>query len=82
MNISIFLGLVASCLGIWYAWLGITALRHLSGASEVDKTVGWSLWWCLDISRYDDVGKRICKHGQIAALLAIVLWIVTYSLQK
>jgi hypothetical protein len=82
MTTSIFIGAIASCIGLWYAWLGIKALQHLDSATEVDKTVGWSLWWCFDVSRYDDAGKQLCKRGQVAASLAVVLWIAVYLLQN
>ncbi len=77
--IQTILGCVAAGLGIWYAGLGISAIKHLHDVNQIDKAVGWSLWWCLDIDRYDKEGKRLCRRGQLFALISIALWIVVYA---
>lgn len=82
MTISIVLGALGTLLGIWYALLGIRALRHLHHADEIDKAAGWSLWWCLDVARYDDEGRRLCKQGQAIALVAAALWIAAYAIRR
>jgi hypothetical protein len=75
---DLILGCLAAALGLWYAALGISAIKHLRDADEMDKVVGWSLWWCLDLKRYDDEGQRICKHGLAIAVASILLWILVY----
>jgi hypothetical protein len=72
---AIVMGTVATAFGIWYVVLGIFAIKHLRDADQIDKAMGWSLWWCLDVKRYDDKGRQLCKKGQLAAFAAIALWI-------
>ena len=79
--IPVILGGIAAAFGIWYAVLGISAIKHLRDADQIDKTVGWSLWWCLDNDRYDDEGRRLCKRGRLLALTSIALWTVVYSIK-
>lgn len=77
----IILGTVGSVLGVWYALLGRRAIHHLYQADEMDEAVGWSLWWCLDLSRYDQEGRRLCKQGQVLAVAAMAAWTVGYLIQ-
>lgn len=74
----IILGTIATAIGIWYSVLGISAIKHLHNADEIDKAAGWSLWWCLDLNRYDQEGRQLCKKGQLLALAAATLWIAVY----
>ena len=80
--VTVILGALGTILGIWYSILGMQAVRHLHHADEVDKAVGWSLWWCLDLARYDDEGRQLCKQGQVLAFLATGLWIAAYAIQR
>jgi hypothetical protein len=73
--VAFLLGTAATGIGLWYAVLGISAVQHLAHADHSDKAVGWSLWWCLDVDRYDSEGRRLCKKGQLLASVAITLWI-------
>ena len=77
----ILLGIAATSLGLCYACLGIAAIKHLQKADQVDKTLGWTLWWCLDGRRYDQTGRRLCKRGQLVAFASIVLWIAAYAVK-
>lgn len=79
--VPIILGVAGAILGIWYAALGIRAVQHLHQADEVDKAIGWSLWWCLDLGRYDEDGRRLCKQGQALAFTAAALWIAVYAIK-
>ena len=82
MNIlPLSLGVLASALGFYYVFLGITALKHLPDADEIDKTVGWTAWWCLESDRYDEEGKRLCKKGQLLAFACISLWIAVFAVK-
>jgi hypothetical protein len=77
-TLAIGLGGIATLLGIYYSFLGISAIKYLRCADQVDKAVGWTLWWCLDIERYSEEGQKLCKKGQVAALTSIVLWFAVY----
>ena len=64
MVIFAWLLVAASCvLGAYYCALGITALKHLPEATQIDRVVGWTLWWFLDADRYDIEGKLLCRRG-------------------
>lgn len=56
--------------GLYYAFLGLVALKHLRIATESEKSVGWTLWWFLEADRYDEVGKKICRRGSIVFAVA------------
>lgn len=77
-TLLLMLAAAGSALGIWYALLGIRAIRHLRDPSHLDRVVGWSLWWCIEMSRYDEEGQRLCRQGQRAALGALAVWVVFY----
>jgi hypothetical protein len=81
MSTPVILATVATIFGIWYGVLGILAIKHLHNANQIDKAAGWSLWWCLDVSRYDDEGRRLCKRGQMLAAVAAILWLAVYAVQ-
>lgn len=82
MNLTqIFVGVLATGFGIYYAVLGIKAIKYLRDADEVDKAVGWTLWWCVDSGRYSDEGRLLCKKGFLVALVSIVLWIAVYAVK-
>jgi hypothetical protein len=76
---QIIMGSLASALGVYYAVLGLTAIKYLHNADQVDKAVGWTLWWCLDLARYEEKGQRLCKQGQLVALSSIALWVAVYA---
>jgi hypothetical protein len=76
------LGVIASALGFYYVFLGIAALKHLPGADEIDKTVGWAAWWCLESVRYDEEGRRLCKKGQVLAIACIACWIAVFAVKR
>jgi hypothetical protein len=71
---------VGTLAGVAYAVLGVQALKHLPSATEVDRTVGWSLWWCAERDRYTQEGKRLCTHGSIAFVVALAAWL-TWAIQ-
>lgn len=75
------LGTLGTIVGIWYALLGMRAVQHLHDADEIDKAVGWSLWWCLDVERYDDEGRGLCRQGQALAFAAAVLWVLAFGVR-
>jgi hypothetical protein len=66
--------------GIYCCALGIAALKHLPDSTEVDRVVGWSLWWFLESDRYDDTGRRLCKRGGTVFAMALALAIPGYYL--
>lgn len=74
MAASMWLGLLGSICGIAYAVLGIFALKHLPDADELDRTVGWTLWWWLDRNRYSPAGKKLCNLGAVLMVLAMFFW--------
>lgn len=73
-------GLVAASIvaGLYYCALGIAALKHLPNATEQDRVVGWTLWWFLEATRYDDHGKRLCRRGATVFAIAWGLAIPGY----
>jgi hypothetical protein len=56
--------------GAYYCALGIAALKHLSDATALDRSIGWTLWWFLEESRYDDEGRRLCRRGAVVFMIA------------
>lgn len=77
--LSILVGGLAILLGIWYSMLGFSAVKYLNDADVVDKIAGWTLWWCIDVNRYNDEGQRLCKRGQAIASAAVMLSVVVYA---
>lgn len=73
------MGSLATALGVYYAVLGLTAIKYLRTPDQVDKAVGWTLWWCVDLTRYEEKGQRLCKRGQLVSLLSIALWVAVYA---
>ncbi|HOE41653.1 MAG TPA: hypothetical protein PLB25_08505 [Rhodoferax sp.] len=76
------LGALATALGIWCAVLGLSAIKHLREADQIDKAIGWSLWWCFDVDRYSKEGRKLCKLGQLLAFAAVVLWVCVYTIER
>ena len=64
----------------YYCALGISALRHLPKSTEIDRVVGWTLWWFLGESRYDEEGKRLCRRGGVVFAIAWALAVPGYYL--
>ncbi len=75
------LGVLGAVAGLIYASLGIIALRHLPDATEVDKTVGWTLWWFVERRRYTPAGQRLCTYGAITAMAATGCWLAWAGLR-
>ena len=72
MNIAqVIVGAMATALGLYYAFLGISAIKYLRNADQADKAVGWTLWWCFDTERYAQEERRLCKTGQLVAFASI-----------
>jgi hypothetical protein len=69
------LAVAGTLFGLAYSVLGIMALKHLNGASEADRVVGWSLWWFTDGNRYSPAGKRLCRLGGITFACAAACWV-------
>jgi hypothetical protein len=80
--IQIVLAVVGTGAGVSSAVLGITALKHLENADEVDKTVGWSLWWFTDGDRYNAKGKQLCKVGGIMFATGVASWLAFFILPR
>ena len=76
------LALAGSLAGIAYSLLGIAAIKHLDSAGEIDRTVGWTLWWCLDFRRYNARGKRLCTLGGLFLAGGGACWIAWFVLQR
>jgi hypothetical protein len=68
--------------GLVYSFLGISALKHLSRATEIDRTVGWSLWWWLEAKRYDEEGQRLCRVGSWVFTVGAVSWLLAVYFWK
>ncbi|MES2581931.1 MAG: hypothetical protein V4627_04380 [Pseudomonadota bacterium] len=81
-SFTLLFGIVGTLAGLTVSGLGITALNHLSTATEADRTIGWSLWWWLDKKRYDSVGQRLCDRGAWAFSLGAVCWILAVYFWK
>ena len=64
--------------GLYYCALGISALKHLPDATEQDRVVGWTLWWFMDSSRYDEAGKLLCRRGSVVFAIAWALAVPGY----
>jgi len=73
--LSIVLALLGTSAGVVYAALGHMALRHLREATEVDRAVGWSLWWFAERDRYNPEGQRLCRLGLIAFVVGTASWL-------
>jgi hypothetical protein len=76
---QIIMSSLAAALGVYYSVLGFTAIKYLHHPDQIDKAVGWTLWWCLDIRRYDEKGRALCKQGQLISFSCIALWIAVYA---
>jgi hypothetical protein len=79
------LAVVGTLAGLVYAILGITAARHrkdAATASEVDRTINWSLWWFLEKDQYDARGQRLCDLGAITAVIGAAAWVFWYFSQR
>ena len=81
MNTQLLLGMIASILGIWYSVLGFKAIHFLQNSDAQDRSVGWSLWWCLDGDRYDMPGKRLFTRGQLLATASLVIWAMVFMVK-
>ena len=79
--VAVGLGVIASLLGIYYAAIGFSAVKYIRAADQIDKAVGWTLWWCFDTARYTDEGRRLCRKGQIVALASMALWVAVYAIK-
>lgn len=81
-TIAYILAAIGTISGLVYSFLGMSALKHLSGATEVDRTVGWSLWWWLEAKRYDAEGQRLCRVGSAVFAVGAVAWLLAVYLWK
>jgi hypothetical protein len=81
-TVSIAFGALATLLGLYYSFLGLSAVRHLRKADEIDRVAGWTLLWCLDTDRYELEGKRLCKIGLIVSLCSAALWIGAFTVHR
>ena len=80
--IQFVLAVVGTGAGVSSAALGIAALKHLENADELDKAVGWSLWWFTEGHRYNAKGKQLCKTGGIAFATGAVCWLAFFTLPR
>jgi hypothetical protein len=83
--VQMLLAVVGGLAGLAYAILGITAARHrkdAATASEVDRTINWSLWWFIEKDRYDAHGQRLCSLGAVTAVICAAAWVLRYFLQR
>ena len=76
------LAVAGTAAGLAYALLGIAALKHLSQPSEVDRVVGWSLWWFTEQGRYNARGQSLCRRGAVAFAIGAACWLSWFFLQK
>lgn len=81
-TVSIAFGALATLLGLYCSFLGLSAVRHLRKADEIDRVAGWTLLWCLDTDRYELEGKRLCKIGLIVSLCSAALWIGAFTVHR
>ncbi len=70
----ILFAVLGSVAGLLYTALGLFALRHLAGATDADRTVGWSLWWFSERERYSPRGQRLCTLGAVAFAVGALSW--------
>jgi hypothetical protein len=72
--------LIASVVfGMTYTVMGWKARDHLTEkASDSDRTVGWLFWWSFAMDKYDEEGKKLCKQGQVLAILLLGLYATWY----
>lgn len=73
--LSVFFALLGTSAGGIYAALGLVAHRHLRASAEVDRVVGWSLWWFAERDRYNAEGQRLCRLGLIAFVVGAASWL-------
>lgn len=74
-NLLIFTGVYS---GVLYSILGILAAKHLKNSTYAEKYINWTLWWCIDRSRYDRDGKIYCTIGSFVALVGFISWSILY----
>jgi hypothetical protein len=75
-----FLAVVGTVLGFYYAYLGIEVGGHLVDEerrkSPSDRILRSGLLWSLgEGERYSDEGNKICRRGNLVALVAAACWI-------
>lgn len=80
MHLQTILIIVGTILGLIYSLLGLTAIKYLIESDEIDKYVGWTLWWCYEKNRYSQPGKILCNYGIITSSLAVISWAMVYFL--
>jgi hypothetical protein len=85
MSGHVLLAVLGTVAGLLYVTLGVLALRHVlrpSEVSEVDRVVGWSLWWWIDWGKYTRRGRQLCVAGGIAFITGAVCWVLWFSRLK
>lgn len=80
--LALTLGTVGTLAGLYLCGLGIAALKYLPNLSEVNRTVGWTLWWWLDWKRYEEEGRKLCRKGGWVFILAIACWLLAVLFWK
>jgi hypothetical protein len=79
---AVVLGVVGSICGLVYCALGVAALKYLPSANEGDRTVGWTLWWCLETKRYTAEGQELCRKGFALVAIGFISWAGVAYLQR
>lgn len=75
--------LISVIVGVWYMRLGYQARTHLNeNASEVDRSRGWLFWWSFAPHKYDAEGQRLCKKGQVLAIMIFGLYALWFVVLK
>ena len=77
--ICLFLIAASVIAGLYFCVLGFAALKHMHLSTESDRTYGWTLWWFLETSRYNDTGQKMCRKGAIVFLSGVTLAIVGWG---
>lgn len=77
MTIAIIFAVFGTLSGVVYWVLGLIASAHFlnTNASSSDRFISAALLWSLSFGQYDDEGKKICRQGNIAFVIAACSWI-------
>jgi hypothetical protein len=75
-------GALGSLAGVAYAILGVVALKHLAEPTQLDRNVGWSLWWFVEERRYANEGRRLCRFGGVLFSLGALSWLAAFFIAR
>ncbi|WP_287915832.1 hypothetical protein [Comamonas sp.] len=78
MNLSNLLFLIGLISGIAYSIVGILAVKHLKNPTYNDRYINWTLWWCIEMDKYDEKWQNYCSIGLVLVFMGIFSWVIFY----